>query len=188
MQGLHQRLERLGPIAAQPLDHPSEAALLLGRNPGQQLLVQAHPQNIEITAEAGATGHDGDALRRRLPGQLQGRAELNQNRAQAPQADPQLMQGLRIAIRQHRRLKPAETAQLVLNQPLGKGTTAERQAGLDRSLHPTGRQLRGVGSDRVGGGGVGDGGVRGVGGERVCGGGGAAGSGAWERHGQRHMV
>jgi hypothetical protein len=124
------RLEGQAPLPLQPFEGGPQGLALLARQEGQETGVEPLAQHIEVAAEAGAAGEGGDAAAAHPIRQLQGGGELVQGGAQPPQTDPELMQRLRIRIRQHRPLQVRQTPGVALDQREGVLAVAQgRQRG-----------------------------------------------------------
>jgi hypothetical protein len=99
--------EGLGPILPEAFHRSSQAVLLSLGKSRQELVTESSLQHIQIAAQTRPSGNGRNSTHAHPVWKLQGRGKLAHGRAQSPEAHPELMQGLRVAIGEHLGLKVA---------------------------------------------------------------------------------
>ena len=118
---------------AQPVPQGGESRLrspLL--QPGQELMAE----HVEITAAARGPGDPGQPAGTNAAGQIEGCGEQEQKRAQAPEGDPQAMQGLGLTIGENLRQQILDPPVLLSDQTMGVITVADHGGTTRKSALP----------------------------------------------------
>ena len=122
IEGFHHALEGLAPIPFQPGHGFGQGHLFAFGQLGPPGIFQPLAKHIQIPGQARAAGYAGETAGMDPLGQQQGRGKYLQARAQAAQADAQLVQSLGVLVGQHRMVQLAEAPHLLLNQTQGQIT------------------------------------------------------------------
>jgi hypothetical protein len=84
-------------------------------------------QDIQIPAQTRSPSYGSNPAHTHAIGKIQGRSELTHGRAQAPEAHPELMQGLWISISQYLGLEITQTPGLTADEIESEFSTRERE-------------------------------------------------------------
>jgi hypothetical protein len=107
VEGFVKCAEGLGPILPKTFHGALQALLFALRESWQKLVTQAAVQHIQITTQTCSPGDNSNSPHAHAVGKIQSRGELPHGRAQPPEAHPELMQRLGVAVSENLSLQVA---------------------------------------------------------------------------------